>query len=181
MLSTFENHLNLIRRAACTALKRQSGHREHQACMLVTSLCSPRSPALSSGSSSQQGPSLPTRSPPQISSIGGLTLQAHPQPRQIAFSAATAESPALVAQVQPGSQSRPQCLLCAPIVAPDAAQAHASIQEAGQAGADAVELRLDFWCDLKLQQPLEQLRAAFDACRQHGLKVVFTLRPAWEG
>lgn len=68
-----------------------------------------------------------------------------------------------------------------PVVAPSAAQAHADVQEAAAAGADAVELRLDFWSDLDQQQPKAQLQAALSLCAQHNLRVIFTLRPGWEG
>lgn len=49
------------------------------------------------------------------------------------------------------------------------------------AGADIVELRLDYVRDLNLEDPEQQLQAVIQASKKAELPAIVTLRPAWEG
>ena len=98
---------------------------------------------------------------------------------QLCCTAATIDR-ASETSVEAGAQPA-ACLLCAPIVAQSWDGARADIREAADAGADAVELRLDFLQDLDLQQPASQLQDAVSFAHELGIKTILTLRPKWEG
>ena len=55
------------------------------------------------------------------------------------------------------------------------------IEEACELGADAIELRLDFLQDLKMNDPAPVLKALLAKCKQLDKPAVVTLRPEWEG
>lgn len=55
------------------------------------------------------------------------------------------------------------------------------MQEAKDAGADIMELRLDYLTDLDSQDPLPVLEKLITASKALGLPAIVTLRPAWEG
>ena len=55
------------------------------------------------------------------------------------------------------------------------------IQEAKEAGADVIEVRLDFLKDLNLDSPEESLEKIISTSKAIGLPAIVTLRPVWEG
>lgn len=55
------------------------------------------------------------------------------------------------------------------------------IEEACDLGADAIELRLDFLQDLKMNDPGPVLNALLAKCKQLDRPAIVTLRPDWEG
>jgi len=55
------------------------------------------------------------------------------------------------------------------------------ISEAKSAGAQVVELRLDYLEDLDLEDPLPALEKLLGSCRTQRISAIVTLRPAWEG
>ena len=55
------------------------------------------------------------------------------------------------------------------------------IDEACDLGADAIELRLDFLQDLKMNDPGPVLKALLAKCKQLDRPAIVTLRPDWEG
>lgn len=55
------------------------------------------------------------------------------------------------------------------------------IQEAKEAGADVIELRLDYLKDLNAEAPEEGLKKLIDTSKAVGLPAIVTLRPVWEG
>ena len=57
----------------------------------------------------------------------------------------------------------------------------AEIQEAAEAGADVIELRIDFLKDLDLLNPEPVLTKLLDACTAANLPPIVTFRPSWEG
>ena len=72
-------------------------------------------------------------------------------------------------------------LLCTIATADTVDKAVGEVKTAGTSGATAVEIRLDFYRDLHLQNPAAQIQRLLDACREAGLASVFTCRPDWEG
>ena len=55
------------------------------------------------------------------------------------------------------------------------------MREIQAAGADVVELRLDYLEDLNLEDPEAQIQRLLDACKKAELPAIITLRPGWEG
>lgn len=55
------------------------------------------------------------------------------------------------------------------------------VEEVKKAGADLVELRLDYLGDLDLEDPEPQIHKLLEACKQAQLPAIVTFRPSWEG
>ena len=50
-----------------------------------------------------------------------------------------------------------------------------------EAGADVIELRLDYLNDLDVAAPESTFEKLIGACKAIGLPAIVTLRPTWEG
>ena len=55
------------------------------------------------------------------------------------------------------------------------------IQEAKSAGAQVVELRLDYLEDLPLEDPQPALERLLGSCKAQRIPAIVTFRPQWEG
>lgn len=91
---------------------------------------------------------------------------------------------AAVAIPEPAAQAPSQAngtLLCTIATSDLVEDACSQITAAGQAGASAIEVRLDFYKDLRISNPDDQLQQLVKACHEAGLSSVFTCRAGWEG
>ncbi|KAI8473685.1 MAG: type I 3-dehydroquinase-domain-containing protein [Monoraphidium minutum] len=88
---------------------------------------------------------------------------------------ATSAPQATPEALQAGWQPNEPTYICTSVTADTVAGALAEIGEAAAAGADVIELRLDF---LKEFDPSSDLKALMDACK---VPYIVTYRPTWEG
>ena len=70
---------------------------------------------------------------------------------------------------------------CRSVTADSLEGALREVQQAAGAGADVVELRLDYLRDMNFLEPERHLAALLEACEGAGLPCIITLRPTWEG
>jgi hypothetical protein len=109
-------------------------------------------------------PFIPARSP-----IGSG------RPAMVSRPGATSEAQASAQPSQSGWQPKEPTYICTSATAGTVAGMLAEIGEAEAAGADVVELRLDFLTDF---DPAADLKRLLDACTK---PCIFTYRPTWEG
>ena len=156
----------------------------HERCQDMSQLHHRLAALIPAQSDARQPPQSCSACPPVASRCATSSPAVAQTPRishrdQLRCTAATIDR-ASETSVEAGAQPA-ACLLCAPIVARSWEGARADIREATDAGADVVELRLDFLQDLDLQHPANQLQDAVSFARGLGLETILTLRPKWEG
>jgi hypothetical protein len=115
---------------------------------------------------------LPKPSGPSHSVVGSLSLLTAPHRPQFrsVFGVATAQMSA-----QTSTESNNHTKLCTSLTATTVQGMLAEAQEAQRAGADIVELRIDY---LESFSPEADLPVLIQKC---GLPVIVTYRPTWEG